>query len=76
MVDETWQCSAAEMERMMKAQDMLLKTMARKITLCAAAKTLGVTDRTMRRWPERIEEDGCNGMAGAASHPLQMLVSL
>jgi hypothetical protein len=32
-VDETQQYSAAEMERMMKVQDVLLKAMAKKITL-------------------------------------------
>jgi hypothetical protein len=33
VVDETQHYSAAEMERMMKVQDMLLKAMAKKITL-------------------------------------------
>jgi hypothetical protein len=32
VVDQTWQYSAAEMERMMKVQDVLLKAMAKKIT--------------------------------------------
>ena len=53
MVDETWQYSAAEVERMMKVQDVLLKAMAKKITWWAAAEILGVTDRTMRRWREK-----------------------
>jgi hypothetical protein len=39
VVDET-QYSAAEMERMMKVQDVLLKAMARKITWWAAAEIL------------------------------------
>ena len=63
MVDESQQYSAAEMERMMKVQDVLLKAMAKKITWWAAAEILGVTDRTMRRWRERIEEDGYAGLA-------------
>src|SRR4249919_3472631 len=42
------------MERMMKVQDVLLKAMARKITWWAAAEILGVTDRTMRRWREKL----------------------
>jgi transposase len=62
-VDETQQYSAAEMERMMKVQDVLLKAMAKKITWWAAAEILGVTDRTMRRWRERIEENGYTGLA-------------
>ncbi len=63
MVDETWQCSAAEMERMMKVQDVLLKAMAKKITWWAAAEIIGVSDRTMRRWRERLETDGYAGLA-------------
>ncbi len=63
MVDETQQYSAAEMERMMKVQDVLLKAMAKKITWWAAAEILGVTDRTMRRWRERLEEGGYAGLA-------------
>jgi transposase len=63
VVDETQQYSAAEMERMMKVQDVLLKAMAKKITWWAAAEILGVTDRTMRRWRERLEEGGYSGLA-------------
>ena len=63
MVDETQQYSAAEMERMMKVQDVLLKAMAKKITWWAAAEILGVSDRTMRRWRERLEEHGYVGLA-------------
>jgi transposase len=63
MVDETQQYSAAEMERMMKVQDVLLKAMAKKITWWAAAEILGVTDRTMRRWRDRLEKHGYVGLA-------------
>jgi hypothetical protein len=48
-VNETRQYSATEIERMIKVQDVLLKTMAKKITWWVAAETLGVTNRTMRR---------------------------
>src|SRR6266545_5173986 len=51
------------MERMMKVQDVLLKAMAKKITWWAAAEIIGVTDRTMRRWRERLETDGYTGLA-------------
>src|SRR6478752_314026 len=51
------------MERMMKVQDVLLKAMAKKITWWAAAEIIGVTDRTMRRWRERLEEHGYVGLA-------------
>jgi transposase len=51
------------MERMMKVQDVLLKAMAKKITWWAAAEIIGVTDRTMRRWRERMELGGYAGLA-------------
>jgi transposase len=62
-VNKTQQYSAAEMERMMKVQDVLLKAMAKKITWWAAAEIIGVTDRTMRRWRERMEVGGYAGLA-------------
>ena len=62
-MEETQQYSAAEMERMMKVQDVLLKAMAKKITWWGAAEILGVTDRTMRRWREKLEKDGYAGLA-------------
>lgn len=57
------QYPAAEVERMMKLQDVLLKAMAKKITWWEAAEIIGVTDRTMRRWRERMEEHGYSGLA-------------
>lgn len=47
----------------MKLQDVLLKAMAKKITWWDAAEIIGVTDRTMRRWRERMEADGYSGLA-------------
>ena len=57
------QYPAAEVERMMKLQDVLLKAMAKKITWWEAAEIIGVSDRTMRRWRERLEEEGYSGLA-------------
>jgi transposase len=57
------QYSAAETERMMKLQDVLLKAMAKKITWWDAAEIIGVTGRTMRRWRQRLEADGYSGLA-------------
>jgi transposase len=54
--------SASEVERMMKLQDVLLKAMAKKITWWAAAEIIGVSDRTMRRWRERFEQNGYDGL--------------
>ena len=56
------QYSAAETERMMKLQDVLLKAMAKKIRWWDAAEIIGVTDRTMRRWRERLEAEGYSGL--------------
>ena len=47
----------------MKLQDVLLKAMAKKITWWSASEIIGVTDRTMRRWLERLEEHGYSGLA-------------
>jgi len=47
----------------MKLQDVLLKAMAKKITWWEAAEIIGVSDRTMRRWRERLETEGYSGLA-------------
>ena len=47
----------------MKVQEVLLRAMAKKITWWQAAEILGVSARTMRRWRERLEEDGYDGLA-------------
>jgi len=47
---------------MMKLQDVLLKAMAKKIRWWDAAEIMGVTDRTMRRWRERLEAEGYAGL--------------
>src|SRR5260370_1106052 len=52
----------AEMERAMKVQDVMLQAMAKKITWWQAAEILGISDRHMRRWRERYEEEGYNGL--------------
>ena len=46
----------------MKLHDVLLKAMAKKIRWWEAAEIIGVTDRTMRRWRERLEADGYSGL--------------
>lgn len=47
----------------MKVQDVLLRAMAKKITWWQAAEIIGVSVRTMRRWRERLEEEGYDGLA-------------
>jgi transposase len=49
-------------ERAMKVQEVILRAMAKKITWWQAAEIIGVTDRTMRRWKERYEEHGYDGL--------------
>jgi transposase len=51
------------MERMMKVQEVLLRAMSKKITWWQAAEIIGVSARTMRRWRERLEEHGYDGLA-------------
>src|SRR5437667_7932726 len=62
----------AAMERAMKVQDVMLQAMAKKITWWQAAEILGISDRHMRRWRERYEEFGYDGLfdrrCGKPSH--------
>ena len=50
------QVSAAEAERMMKAQEVILKAAAGKLKWWEAAGIMGVTDRTMRCCPALSRE--------------------
>src|SRR5215813_12592515 len=54
--------SRTAMERAMKVQEVILRAMAKKITWWQAAEILGITDRHMRRWRERYEEFGYDGL--------------
>ena len=46
----------------MKAQEVILKAAAGKLKWWEAAEIMGVTDRTMRRWRERLHEHGYSGL--------------
>jgi transposase len=52
----------AAVERAMKVQEVMLRAIARKITWYQAAEILGITDRHLRRWRERYEEFGFEGL--------------
>ena len=52
----------AAMERTMKVQEVILRALARKITWWQAAEIIGISDRQMRRWRERYEEFGYDGL--------------
>src|SRR5215472_10774039 len=54
--------SFAEMERMMKVQEVILKAMAGSLKWWEAAEIIGVSDRTLRRWRERYQEFGYDGL--------------
>jgi hypothetical protein len=45
-----------------EVQDVMLQAMAKKITWWQVAEILGISDRHMRRWRERYEEEGYNGL--------------
>jgi transposase len=49
-------------ERAMKVQEVILRAMAKKMTWWQAAEILGISDRSMRRWRERYEEWGYDGL--------------
>ena len=52
----------AAVERAMKVQEVMLRAMARKISWFQAAEILGITDRHLRRWRERYEQFGFEGL--------------
>ena len=49
-------------ERAMKIQEVILKAMAKQITWWQAAEIIGISDRSMRRWRQRYEEHGYDGL--------------
>ena len=46
----------------MKVQEVILKAMAGSLKWWEAAEIIGVSDRTMRRWRERYQEVGYDGL--------------
>jgi transposase len=54
--------SAAETERMMKVQEGVLKAMAGRLKWSDAIEIIGISDRSLRRWRERYQEHGCDGL--------------
>lgn len=52
----------AAVERAMKVQEVMLRAMAKKINWWQAAEIIGISDRQMRRWRERYEEHGYDGL--------------
>ena len=46
----------------MKVQEVILRAVAKKITWWQAAEIIGISDRQMRRWRERYEQNGFDGL--------------
>ena len=46
----------------MKVQEVILRAMAKRITWWQAAEIIGISERHMRRWRERYEEFGYDGL--------------
>ena len=46
----------------MKVQEVILRAVAKKITWWQAAEIIGISDRQMRRWRERYEQWGFDGL--------------
>src|ERR1700739_4042142 len=52
----------AAVERAMKVQEIIMRAMAKKITWTQAGEIIGLCERQMRRWKERYEEFGYDGL--------------
>src|ERR1700722_18320772 len=66
----------AAVERAMKVQEVILRAMG-KINWWQAAEIIGISDRQMRRWRERYEEQGYDGLIdGRRGRPSQKRVPL
>lgn len=50
------------MERAMKFQEVILRAMSKQITWMQAAEILGMSDRNMRRYRDRLEKGGYEGL--------------
>jgi transposase len=49
--------------RRMKFEDVYGRWQARRLSQTEAAEILGMSERTFRRWRERYDADGCEGLA-------------
>jgi len=73
---EEKQYGEAAVERAMKVQEVIMKAMAKRITWWEAAEILGIHVRTMRRWRERMKQDGFTGLFDRRKHPSPKRVPL
>ncbi len=52
----------AAVERAMKVQEVIMRAMAKKITWTQAGEIIGLCERQMRRWKQRYQEVGYDGL--------------
>lgn len=52
----------AAVERAMKVQEVIMRAMAKKMTWAQAGEVIGLCERQMRRWKQRYEEYGYDGL--------------
>jgi transposase len=52
----------AAIERTMKIQEVILRALAKRITWWQAAEIIRITDRQMRRWHQRYQKFGYDGL--------------
>lgn len=52
----------AAVERAMKIQEVLLRAMSGQISWAQAGEIIGLSDRSVRRWRERLETHGYDGL--------------
>src|SRR5215469_3560420 len=52
----------AAVERAMKVQEVILRAVAKKINWAQAGEVIGLCERQMRRWKERYQEFGYDGL--------------
>ena len=53
---------ARAMERALKIQEVILRAIGGRLLWSQAAEIIGISDRSMRRWRERYEEHGYDGL--------------
>ena len=53
---------ARAMERALKIQEVILRAIGGRLLWSQAAEIIGISDRSMRRWRERYEEYGYDGL--------------
>ena len=62
-------CSSAAWEQAMRMQDVILRALSGEIHWFQAAEILQMTPRNLRRWRERYERWGYNGLVDKRRSP-------